>query len=80
MFGGVWGGVGGGGFGVLLGVGAGALGAPEAAAVAGITWVAGCYGLVRHLYRRSVRRRCAQLKRLIERLASYAEEANRNSP
>ncbi len=75
LFGGIMGGVGGGGMGAAMGIGIGALGSPVAAAVLATALLFGSYFLARGIFRSTVRRRSAELRRLVERLAEQVAEA-----
>jgi len=73
-FGGICGGLGGGGMAPFLGM-LGAIHLPTGAILAGIpVWLASVYAMARTTYRKSVRRRQADFQRLADRLAELTEE------
>ena len=80
-FGGICGGLGGGGMGPVLGITIGALGLPVVA-IAGIipAWLATVYGIARRSYGRAVERRRVDFLSLADRLAALATELAAASP
>ena len=74
-FGGICGGMGGGGMGPIIGIFMGGLHLPPVALVGIIPlWLATAYGTARRVYQRSVGRRERVLRELVDRLAALARE------
>jgi hypothetical protein len=65
----------GGGLGMILGIGLGALGAGPEVGLLAAGWVGGMYALARTIFRAVSRRRRTELQKLSNRLAAIATES-----
>jgi len=74
VFGGIGGGMGGGGMGPMLGILGGALHMGPAVVVFIPVWLGVTYATARYVYRRSTKKKAAELEGLVNRLAALVEE------